>query len=81
MGDFDNIEQQVTFEPSQGREETTITINFVDDIVNEAQEGFLITIEVEEIDPTDQFTLVRNGVALVRITDNDRKSVWVYHNT
>ena len=72
--DFDNAIQEVIFEPSQGISEQIITINLVDDIINEAQEGFYIMMDVIESGPTDQITLVRNGIALVRINDNDRKS-------
>ena len=72
--DFDNTAQQVIFPPSQGFTEQIITINLVDDVINEAQEGFYIMIRVTESGPTDQITLVRNGIALIRINDNDRKS-------
>ena len=72
--DFDNTIQQVIFPPSQGIAEQTITINLIDDVINEAQEGFHIAMIVTESGPSDQITFVRNGVALIRITDNDRKS-------
>ena len=71
--DFDNTIQQVIFPPSQGISEQILTVNLVDDVINEAQEGFHIMINVTESGPTDQITLVRNGIALIRITDNDRK--------
>ena len=73
--DFDNSIQTVIFEPSVSQLEETITINLVDDIINEAKEGFFAVIEVVEIGAADNQTLVleRNGVALVLITDNDRK--------
>ena len=71
--DFDNTVQQVIFAPSQGNSEQSVSINFVDDVINEAQEGFYIMIEVMESGPTDVINLVRNGIALVRITDNDGK--------
>ena len=65
--------QQVIFEPSQTNAEQSVTINLVDDVINEAQEGFYVMIEVMESGPTDAISLVRNGIALVRINDNDRK--------
>lgn len=71
--DFDNTIQQVIFPPSQGIAEQTITINLVDDVINEDQEGFYIRMIVTESGPSDQITFVRNGIALIRITDNDRK--------
>ena len=71
--DFDSTVQQVTFAPSQANSEQILSVNLVDDTINEAQEGFYIMIQVVQSGPTDQITFIRNGVALIRITDNDRK--------
>lgn len=73
--DFNNTSQTVTFEPSLSQVQESVTINLVDDSINEAEEGFVIVIQVVEIGSVDQQGLIldRNGVALVRITDNDRK--------
>lgn len=73
--DFNNISQTVTFEPSLSQVQESVTINLIDDSINEAEEGFVIVIQVVEIGSVDQQGLIldRNGVALVRITDNDRK--------
>ena len=71
--DFDNTVQQITFPPNPANAEQILTINLIDDTINEAQEGFYVMIRVVQSGPTDQITFVRNGVALIRITDNDRK--------
>ena len=71
--DFDNAVQQVVFQPSPSISEQSVSLNLVDDVINEAQEGFYVMIEVMESGPTDQINFVRNGIALVRINDNDRK--------
>lgn len=76
--DFDDSIQQVIFEPSQGISEQIVTINLVDDIINEAQEGFYVMMNVTESGLTDQITLVRNGIALIRINDNDRKLMYTH---
>ena len=73
--DFDNTSQEVTFDAGFSLSEKTVTINFVNDTINEAEEGFIIVIWVVEIGETDRqsLNLEREGVALVRIVDNDRK--------
>ena len=71
--DFDNAVQQVIFEPNPANSEQSVSINLVDEFINEAQEGFYVMIEVMQSGPTDAINLVRNGIALVRINDNDRK--------
>ena len=48
-----------------------INIHLVDDIINEAQEGFFVVIEAVQSGAGDQINFVRNGVALIRINDND----------
>lgn len=71
--DFDNAVQQVIFEPNPAISEQSVSINLVDEFINEAQEGFYVMIEVMESGPTDVINLIRNGIALIRIDDNDRK--------
>lgn len=73
--DFGSSITAVTFEASLSQSEATVTISLVDDAVNEAEEGFIIVIQVVEIGDIDEQSLIleRNGVALVRIVDNDRK--------
>ena len=70
--DFVNEPVEVTFPPSNGVAQMIATINFMDDIVNESQEGFLLVLDIVSSDPLDDITLTRS-VSLVRITDNDRK--------
>ena len=73
--DFDNSIKTITFEPSVSPQQQTVTIDLVNDEINEAQEGFYLVISVTEISSADEPNLIleRNGVALVRITDNDGK--------
>ena len=73
--DFNTTVQQVTFQPSTGNVDENININLVDDIINEAQEGFFVVIEVVQSGAGDQINFVRNGVALIRINDNDGKQL------
>ena len=73
--DFDNSVKTVTFEPSVSQLEETVIISLVDDSVNEADEGFIIIVKLVEIGTLDDqnLSLERNGVALVRIVDDDCK--------
>lgn len=54
-----------------------VTILFINDDTNEATEGFylLVTINTLESNPIDvaNAVVLRNGVALVRIRDDDGK--------
>ena len=43
-----------------------------DDATNEADEGFLLRIEIER-QTTDEIVLQRGGLALLTIIDDDRK--------
>ena len=67
---------RITFPPSNRVAETTVEVSLVDDIINEEEEGFLLVIEVENA--TDTVSLVRGGVALININDNDRKYLTLY---
>ena len=71
VADFDNGVQTVTFEPSTSSVQEMVTITLTDDGINEAQEGFLLLIEVVEFGVAD--AILELDVALVRIIDNDRK--------
>ena len=54
-----------------------VTIPFIDDNTNEAEEGFYLLVTVNTLlsDPTDvsNAVVLRNGVALVSIRDDDGK--------
>ena len=67
--------KRVTFEPSQTFQEKQLFLPFVDDDINELNEGFVIEIKVdeEESNPEDVANLKYrfNGVALIRITNDD----------
>ena len=77
--DFDNTTIEVVFQPSTINEEQVQTVILLEDNFNEDVEGFFIVVQVDATrsSPTDvsNTELVRNGVALVRITDNDSKLV------
>ena len=77
--DFDNTTIEVVFQPSTINEEQVQTVILLEDNFNEDIEGFYIVVQVDAArsSPTDvnNTELVRNGVALVRITDNDSKFV------
>ena len=74
--DFNNTVQRVTFAASTSSETMAVRIDFFDDAVNEADEGFLIVLRVDPAASNQQevsnVTLVRNGVALVTILNDDR---------
>ena len=65
--------QTVTFPANPADDDMEVQVGAVDDLLNEAMEGYVIRIAVSQINPVDNatLTLVRGGVALVRITDND----------
>ena len=48
--DFNNTEQRVTFAPSNSDMIVDVTINFLDDAINEADEGLLVVVRVDEND-------------------------------
>ena len=56
-----------------------VTINFLDDAINEADEGLLVVVRVDEnaSDPQDvsNIALERNGVASVTIINDDRECI------
>ena len=67
----------VTFTPSPGIQDFLVTIPLMNDDINEASEGFFVVIVQENITTTSSseipITLVRDGVTLVTIEDDDRK--------
>lgn len=75
--DFSNLAIPITFPPSQGSDGMSVSIATIDDLINEAMEGYLLVLEIETIAPEDEGTgvvLERDGLALIRILDNDSKS-------
>ena len=74
--DFNNTVQRVTFAASTSSEIMDVTIDFFDDAINEADEGFLIVVRVDpaasNLQDVSIVTLDRNGVALVNIHNDDR---------
>ena len=61
---------RLTLEPSSDNVEIPINIFLVNDDINEADEGYILLIEIESA--TDNVTLVREGVALIVVADDDR---------
>ena len=74
--DFNNTVQEITFSLSTSFETMAVRINFFDDAVNEADEGFLIVLRVDpdasNLQEVSNVTLDQNGVALVTILNDDR---------
>ena len=77
--DFNNTVQRVTFAPSGSDMIVDVAINFFDDAINEADEGLLVVVRVDEAasDPQDvsNIALERNGVASVTIINDDRECI------
>jgi len=79
--DFKKSENiQVTFSPSNTAQDHILHIPLVNDKFNEEIEGFFVIIDVENIASLDDdvmVELVRDGVTLVNIIDDDRKSIMI----
>ena len=79
LQDFDADRITVTFPQTTSTAEVVmpVTIPIINDDTNEATEGLylLVTISTVESNPTDvaNAVVLRNGVALVRIRDDDSK--------
>ena len=73
--DFNNTVQMVTFDPSTSAETAEVMINFFDDAINEADEGFLVVVRASN---QQNVTLDREGVASVIILNDDRKCIVYY---
>ena len=65
---------EFVFQPSNQQQEFKVNITLVDDEINELNEGFWLVIE---LDPNNNETAIldRNGLALITIGDDDRKSL------
>lgn len=75
--DFVNAIQSITFQPSTSSEDREVFIDFVDDEINEAIEGFFVIVSVNQsaIDPeANEDIVIARSVALLYINDDDRKS-------
>ncbi len=72
------MEIPVSFFPSAGSQSANISIPYIDDDINEAEEGFLVIIEIDDTQ-TDPATVgfVNEGVALMLITNDDGISLCV----
>ena len=71
--DFINTAQSVTFVPSTSPETVGVAISFIDEAINEANEGFLVVVRVTSNQQNVQ--LDRNGVASVIIINDDRECI------
>ncbi len=65
------------FEPSSETDIGTINILFNDDSINEADEGFLLLIELEK--SLQNVIVLGGGLALVILVDEDRTSLFISH--
>ena len=74
--DFNNSIQTVTFAPSTSAETVDVVINFIDDAINEADEGFLVVVRATSNQQNVQ--LDREGVASVNILNDDRECIEYY---
>ena len=74
--DFNNTVQTVTFAPSTTAETVDVVISFIDDAINEADEGFLVVVTVAS--NQQNVTLDRLGVASVIIINDDREFIVLY---
>ena len=63
-------------EPSSNNVEIPINLDLVDDDINEADEGYILLIEIEGT-TSDNITLVREGVALIVVADDDRTFLYM----
>ena len=77
--DFNNTVQMVTFDPSTSAETAEVMINFFDDAINEADEGFLVVVRATS--NQQNVTLDREGVASVIIINDDRECIVLYTTT
>ena len=72
--DFNNTVQTVIFAPSTTAETVSVVISFIDDAINEADEGFLVVVRADAVASNQQnVTLDREGVASVIIINDDRE--------
>ena len=71
--DFINTAQSVTFDPSTSPETVAVVISFIDDAIDEADEGFLVVVRVTS--NQQNVILDRDGVASVIIIDDDRECI------
>ena len=67
----------VTFNPSTSAETAEVTINFFDDAINEADEGFLVVVRATS--NQQNVTLDREGVASVIIINDDRECICIVY--
>ena len=77
--DFNNTVQTVTFAPSTNAETMSVVISFIDEAINEADEGFLVVVRADAVASNQQnVTLDREGVASVIIINDDREFIVLY---
>jgi len=74
--DFNKTAQRVVFALNTSPETVNVMIDFFDDAINEADEGFLIVLRVDaaasNLQDISDVILERNGVSLVTILNDDR---------
>ena len=78
--DFIRNAKTVTFDPSDSFEEKNVILEFLDDDINEATEGYFALLRVDEesssnSEDMDKLEYIRDGVTLIVINDDDGKSL------
>lgn len=78
--DFVQTTKKLSFAPSSGPDEQSIFLDFIDDDINEASEGFYAVLNLDTSLTEDQrdvenFDFLLGGVTLLIIDDDDRKFV------
>ena len=76
--DFNDSTQYITFTPSNANNDITVYIPIFDDEINEAEEGFLILLELVDSNLADSVDLLSRNCTLGRIDDNDRKCLLLF---
>ena len=76
--DFNDSTQIITFTPSNANNDITVYIPIFDDEINEAEEGFMILLELVDSNLADSVDLLSRNCTLGRIDDNDRKYFFLF---
>ena len=76
--DFNESTQYITFSSSNANNDITVYIPIFDDEINEADEGFMILLELVDSNLADSVDLLSRNCTLGRIDDNDRKYLLLF---
>ena len=76
--DFNDSTQYITFTSSNVNDDITVYIPIFDDEINEADEGFMILLELVDSNLADSVDLLSRNCTLGIIHDNDRKCLLLF---